>query len=525
MVKTRKDPVKLEIYKNRFQSVAEEMGAALQRTAFSPNIKERRDFSCAVFDGTGKMVAQAEHIPVHLGAMPLSVESMVRKVGLKRGDTGILNDPFEGGTHLPDITMVRPVYLKNSNSPSFYVANRAHHSDVGGMTPGSMPLSREVFQEGIRIPPLKFEHDHEIDRSVLLLLLANVRTPHEREGDLLAQYMSAKVGEERLLELVDEFGFEEVFSYMDELQRYAERMMRAVIKRIPDGEYSFSDYMDDDGQSDRPVRISVRITVSGDSAVLDFSGSDAQVSGCVNSVYAITLSAAYYVFRTLVGFSIPSNSGCLAPVTVIAPEGTVVNARFPAAVTGGNVETSQRTVDVLYGALAKAIPEKIPAASGGTMNNLTMGGVHPETQQPFAYYETIGCGMGARPMKPGMSGVHTHMTNTLNTPVEVIEHELPVRILRYGFRKNSGGKGAFCGGDGIEKSIEFLSDASVSLIADRRKTAPYGLAGGLPGRSGRDTLRRGRKTVTLGSKFNISVTKGSVFTIKTPGGGGFGPPF
>jgi len=524
MKKPAADPIKLEIYKNRFQSVAEEMGAALRRTAFSPNIKERRDFSCAVFDGDGKMIAQAEHIPVHLGAMPLSVESVIKNLDLRKGDTGILNDPYEGGTHLPDITLVRPVFLpgKDRKKPSFYIANRAHHADVGGMTPGSMPLSREIFQEGVRIPPIKFEENNRINESVMRLLLANVRTPREREGDLLAQYMATKVGEKRLAEMIAEFGGDEVFAYMDELQRYAERIVRAVVKEIPDGTYSFADYMDNDGQTDKPVRIAVTIKIDGTNAVIDFSESDPQVAGCVNSVYAITLSAVFYVFRTLVEYEIPSNHGCMAPLTVIAPEGTVVNARFPSAVTGGNVETSQRTVDVLYGALAQAIPHKIPAASGGTMNNVSIGGTHPETGAPFAYYETIACGMGARPEKHGLSAVHTHMTNTLNTPVEVIENDLPMRIRSYRFRRRSGGAGKFRGGDGIEKSFEFLSDASLSLISDRRKFGPYGLAGGQPGKPGLDELLRGGKKTHLNSKINIPVGPGDVFTIRTPGGGGFG---
>ncbi len=518
----KKDPVKLEIYKNRFQSIAEEMGAALQRTAFSPNIKERRDFSCAVFDGKGRMIAQAEHIPVHLGAMPLSVESVIKNLDLRKGDTGILNDPYEGGTHLPDITMVRPVFLKGARQPSFYIANRAHHSDIGGMTPGSMPLSSEIFQEGIRIPPLKFEENGKVNHSLLRFLLSNVRTPKEREGDLLAQYMAAKVGETRLIEMISEFGTEEVFEYMDELQNYAERMVRNVIKEIPDGSYDFEDYMDDDGQTEVSVKIKVRITIKGSSAVVDFSESDPQVNGCINSVYAITLSGVFYVFRTLVDYSIPSNHGCMVPIKVIAPEGTVVNARFPAAVSGGNVETSQRTVDVLFGALAKAIPHKIPAASGGSMNNLTIGGTDPGTGEQFAYYETIACGMGARPGKPGINAIHTHMTNTLNTPIEVIEHELPVSINRYSLRKNSGGGGKFRGGDGIEKSIEFFSKASLSLVSDRRKHAPYGLSGGDPGSTGENSLKRGSEETVLPSKINISVQKGDVFKIKTPGGGGFG---
>jgi len=518
----RLDPIKLEIYKNRFHSVAEEMGAALQRTAFSPNIKERRDFSCAVFDGEGKMIAQGDHMPVHLGSMPLSVESVIKNMTLNRGDTAILNYPVAGGTHLPDITLVQPVYLSGENKPAFYTANRAHHADIGGMTPGSMPLSNEIYQEGFRIPPVKIEENHRFNEPLMKVLLANVRTPEERKGDLLAQYMAAKVGEKRLLDIINKNDKSEVFRYMNELQKYSERMIRAVIEQIPDGTYSFADYMDNDGQSDSPVKIAVTITVSGSDAVVDFSDSDPEVSGCINAVYAITLSAVFYVFRTLVKYSILSNHGCMKPLTVVAPEGLIVNANSPAAVAGGNVETSQRIVDVLYGALAKAVPDKIPAASGGTMNNLTFGGIHPDTGEPFAYYETIACGMGARPNMPGINGIHTHMTNSLNTPIEVLENQLPIRMHRYSFRRGSGGSGGYRGGDGIDKSIEFLTQASLSLLADRRKGAPYGLLGGSPGKPGQNFVIRDGKKIILPSKFNISVKTGDIFTVRTPGGGGYG---
>lgn len=538
----RLDPIKLEIYKNRFHSVAEEMGAALQRTAFSPNIKERRDFSCAVFDGDGKMIAQGDHMPVHLGSMPLSVESVIKNMTLNRGDTAILNDPFAGGTHLPDITLVQPVFLTGEKKPAFYTANRAHHADIGGMTPGSMPLSNEIYQEGFRIPPVKLEENHRFNEPLMKVLLANVRTPEEREGDLLAQYMAAKVGEKRLLDIISRNGKSEAFRYMNELQNYSERMIRAVIEQIPDGAYSFNDYMDNDGQTDSPVNISVTITVSGSDAVVDFSNSDPEVSGSINAVYAITLSAVFYVFRTLVKYSILSNHGCMKPLTVIAPEGLIVNAKSPAAVAGGNVETSQRIVDVLYGALAKAVPDKIPAASGGTMNNLTFGGTHPDTGEPFAYYETIACGMGARPNMPGIDGIHTHMTNSLNTPIEVLENQFPIRVHRYSFRRGSGGSGMHRGGDGIDKSIEFLTRASLSLLSDRRNGAPYGLFGGSPGKPGQNFVISAKvrpdsggqleadklpaekygKKIILPSKFNISVKRGDIFTVRTPGGGGYG---
>ena len=518
----RFDPVKLEIYKNRFHSISEEMGAALQRTAFSPNIKERRDFSCAVFDGTGKMVAQGDHMPAHLGAMPLSVQHVIRQLKLNRGDTAIVNDPFDGGNHLPDFTVVRPVYLPGEKTPMFYTANRAHHADVGGMAAGSMPLSREIYQEGIIVPPIKLEENGHFNEMFLKMLKINVRTPHEREGDILAQYMAAKVGEMRLLDVVRKNGAAEVLHYMEEMQKYSERMVRGLINNIPDGTYTFSDAMENDGITDRPYTITVTVTIKGSSTIIDFTGTDQQASGPINCVYAITVSSVFFVFRSLVNYAIPSNHGCMVPITIIAPEGTLVNAVRPAAVAAGNVETSQRIVDILFGALAEALPDTIPAASGGTMNNLTFGGTHHETGKPFTYYETIACGMGARPGKNGINGIHTHMTNSLNSPIEMLESTMPIRLHSYGFRKNSGGSGKFRGGDGIEKSIEFLTEASLNLLSDRRKYRPYGLQGGSPGKQGVNFILRNGRKMKLPSKFGIYVEKNDTFTIRTPGGGGYG---
>lgn len=516
------DPIKLEVFKNLFASVADEMGVTLCRTAFSPNIKERRDYSCAVFDGQGRMVAQGEHIPVHLGAMPLSVRSAIENVMMEPGDVVILNDPYRGGTHLPDITLVSPVFEPGQTVPLFYVANRAHHADVGGMTPGSMPLSTEVFQEGIRIPPLKLMQRGQMVKDVLSLILANVRTPEEREGDLSAQVAANKTGERRLLEIAAKYGRTETIHYMQELQDYAERMTRAAIEAIPDGKYTFEDFMDNDGISDVPVPIRVAITIAGSNATIDFSESAKQVRGSVNAIYAITLSAVFYVFRSIVEIDIPSNYGGMLPLQVIAPEGTVVNALFPSAVAGGNVETSQRIVDVVLGALAKALPDKIPAASSGTMNNVTIGGYDPRKKTPFTYYETIGGGMGARPTLPGIDGIHTHMTNTLNTPIEALEHAYPFRVLRYGIRRGSGGKGKFRGGDGIIREWEMLVDGEVTILSERRKIPPYGLAGGEPGQVGENLLLTKQGPKQLASKVNIHVEQGDILRIATPGGGGYG---
>ena len=516
------DPVELEIFKSIFISVAEEMGVTLCRSSFSPNIKERKDFSCAVFDGQGGAVAQGDHLPVHLGAMPLSVRSAIERVDLGSGDTVILNDPFRGGTHLPDITMVSPVFVKGKAGPAFFVANRAHHSDVGGIAPGSMALATEIFQEGLIIPPVKLVKRGRIARDVLAFVLANVRTPEEREGDLTAQLAANRVGERRLTEITAKYGLAKTSAYMRHLQDYSENIVRQAIRDIPDGEYSFEDRLDDDGIRSQPVRIRATVRIRGSSAEVDFAGSAPQVEGSVNANFAITLSATMYVFRSIIRGDVPCNSGLMRPVRVVAPEGSVVNACPPAAVAGGNVETSQRITDVLLGALAKAIPERVPAASSGTMNNITFGGRHPETGRNFAYYETIGGGMGASPERDGLSGVHTHMTNTRNTPVEALEHYLPVRVGRYSLRRGSGGRGRFTGGDGIEREFEFRSPAQVNILSERRRFAPYGLAGGKPGKKGKNMLVRAGRERILAGKASFRVRAGDKVIIKTPGGGGFG---
>lgn len=554
------DPVRLEIFKHLFAAIAEEMGTVLRKASYSPNIKERRDFSCAIFDGQGRMIAQAAHIPVHLGSMPLSVKAAVEHFtgDLHPGDVVVLNDPFRGGTHLPDITMVSPVYLNTENMVPFgddkstekikkqkikasadsvaqplsligFVASRAHHADVGGMTPGSMPVGREIFQEGLIIPPVKLVKAGQMDQDILELILANVRTPQERRGDLSAQIAANQRGAERLVEMVTRYGEDEVTDAEEQLLAYTERMTRRLIESLPDGVYHFTDQLDDDGVNDRLVPITVAVTIRGDSAKVDFTGSASQQAGSVNAVYAITLSAVYYVFRCLLGLDVPNNSGCLAPIEVIAPPGTVVNALSPAPVAGGNVETSQRIVDVLLGALAQACPGKVPAASQGTMNNVTIGGsaLSPgsspkERGEQFTYYETIGGGMGARPNSDGPSAVHSHMTNTLNTPVEALEYAYPLRVLRYEIRKGSGGDGKFRGGDGIVRALQVLTDCQVTLLSERRKVPPYGLDGGEPGQTGKNLLIRDGEEFPLPGKGSVDLRPGDVLSILTPGGGGYG---
>ncbi len=523
-MKPSTDPIKLEVFKNLFSSVAEEMGVALCRTGHSVNIKERRDYSCAIFDGRGEMIAQAAHIPVHLGSMPLAVKAAMERRQMSRGDTIILNDPYRGGTHLPDLTLISPVCAEDTPSPLFFVANRAHHADVGGMAPGSMGVATEIFQEGIRIPPVTLVKGGNLNRDVFDLLLANVRTPEEREGDLEAQLAANETGRRRLLEIVARYGADETLRYAEELKAYAERMTREAIRRIPEGRYHFEDYLDDDGVTTDPIRIEVAVTVKGGQAVVDFTGTAPQVAGSVNAVYAVTLSAVFYVFRCLVDFDIPSNAGCMVPLTVIAPEGSVVNTRPPAAVAGGNVETSQRIVDVLLGALAQALPDRIPAASAGTMSNLVIGGTDHERGRHFAYYETIAGGMGARPTRDGVDAVQTHMTNTRNTPIEALEHAYPLRVLRYEIRRGSGGRGRHRGGDGIRRDVELLTDAAVGLLADRRRFRPYGLRGGESGQGGESILISPGGKRPLGSKFHLRASAGEIISIRTPGGGGYGRP-
>ncbi|HKM91459.1 MAG TPA: hydantoinase B/oxoprolinase family protein [Candidatus Acidoferrales bacterium] len=522
----RVDPIRLEILKNLFHSVAEEMGAALRRSAFSPNIKERRDYSCAVFDARGEALAMGDHMPVHLGSMPMSVAAALAAFPLGAGDIAMLNDPYAGGTHLPDITLVMPVFVAGPNAsgrrPAFYVASRAHHADVGGAQAGSMSLAQEIFAEGVRIPPVKLCRGGKIDRDVLALVLANVRTPEERQGDLTAQIAACRTGGRRLEEIVARYGLPEVAAYAGHLLEYSDRMMRATLRGIPPGRYTAEDFLDDDGVTREPVRIRVSIRVRGERARVDFTGSAPQCAGSINAVEAITVSAVFYAFRCLLDEQVPATAGLLRPIRVIAPAGSVVNARPPCAVAGGNVETSQRIVDTLLRALARALPRRVPAASQGTMNNVSFGGVDPRTRRAFAYYETIAGGMGARPGRDGISGIHTHMTNSLNTPVEVLEHVYPVRVRRYSLRPGSGGRGRWRGGDGIVREIEFLTAAEASLLSDRRRIGPYGLAGGGPGARGKNLLiRRGRKR-TLPSKTSLHVEIGDVLRIESPGGGGWG---
>lgn len=511
------DPIVLEIYRHRFIGVAEEMGVTLRRTAHSPNIKERADYSCAVFDAHGNMVAQAAHIPVHLGAMPASCAAALRTFSdWKPGDIVILNDPFDGGNHLPDLTMISPVFAHDDLV--FFIASRAHHADVGGMSPGSLPLSSELFQEGLIIPPIKLCDAGHLNESVLSMLLANVRTPMERKGDLSAQQASHAVGQRRLESLIHEFGREEVCTYASSLMDYSERIMRATIESWPNGVYRYEDQLELPDNKSAPIHVTVKIEDSN--IYFDFTGTQGTLDAPLNTVMAVTTSACYYVILCLMEDEIPINAGCFRPVRVQSPPDTLVNASRPAPVAGGNVETSQRITDIVLGALSKAFPDKIPAASQGTMNNLTIGG-NSADGSPYAYYETLGGGMGAAPDAHGLSGVHVHMSNTRNTPVEALEMQYPFQINEYGLIRGSGGGGRFQGGEGIVREYRFLAEAVVTMLSERRHHAPWGLYGGGSGRKGKN-LRisaDGQRTL-LSGHFTRRFYPGDILRIETPGGGG-----
>ncbi|WP_420627802.1 hydantoinase B/oxoprolinase family protein [Candidatus Leptofilum sp.] len=546
--------VSLSIFRYLFASVAEEMGVTLGRAAYSPNIKERLDFSCALFFGDGRMLAQAAHIPVHLGAMPASVQAAIEQCApFAPGDVVIVNDPYQGGNHLPDITLVSPVFFSNQLSviseestdygspnakrsrsditdhrlPVFFVASRAHHADVGGMSPGSMPLSTEIYQEGIIIPPIKLVAAGQRNEAVWQLILRNVRTPEERNGDLAAQLAAHAIGEKRLAEIVERYSLDEALAHADALIDYAKTLTETAVSQIPDGRYSFTDYLDDDGQPESlPIPIKVTITVASSQMHVDFTGTAPAVRGNLNAVPAIARSAVAYCLRctalALVQTDLPMNDGAFAPLTVTIPPGSLLDPPQPHAVAAGNVETSQRITDAVFGALAQALPQLIPAASQGTMNNLTFGGKFPGTERPFAYYETIGGGAGAGPETDGGSGLHVHMSNTLNTPVEALEYSFPLRLEQYSLRQNAGGNGQQRGGDGLVRAIRFLTPVTVTVTSERRQRGAYGLQGGEDGRPGQNRLIQ-RETVTdLPGKFTRQLAADDILQIETPGGGGWG---
>ncbi len=503
------DPVTLSVLSSALSGIAEEMGALLIRASYSSNIKERRDCSAALFDAEGRMVAQAEHIPVHLGAMPEAVEA-VRARDPRPGDVFILNDPFRGGTHLPDITLVSP--LEHDGDVIGYAVTRAHHSDVGGMRPGSMPSdSTSIYQEGIVLPPVRLVREGEVVEDVLDLLLANVRTPDIRRGDLRAQLAANARAQERITELLERRGRETVLRAFDEVLRHAERHTRDTIASLPDGTYTAHSELEGDGVTEDDVPIAVAVTVDGDELVIDFAGTAPAVAGNVNCPLAVTRSACYFALRVLLEHDVPANAGAYAPVRVVVPEGSLVDARSPSAVVAGNVETSQRLADTVLLALARAVDD-LPAQGQGTMNNLVIGG------EGWTYYETIGGGQGASPAGDGDSGVHVGMTNTLNTPIEALELEFPMRVERYELADGSGGDGRHRGGDGIVRAIRVLEPATLSLLTDRRSHGPQGARGGSPGAPGENRVDAER----VPAKTGRSVPAETLVTVVTPGGGGWG---
>ena len=506
----RLDPVTLSVLASALAGVAEEMGAVLIRGAYSSNIKERRDCSTAIFDERGRMVAQAEHIPVHLGAMPEAVAAVMRR-DPRPGDVFAINDPYSGGTHLPDITLVSPISYEDDILG--FAVTRAHHSDVGGMRPGSMPSdSREVYQEGIIIPPVRLVRGGEYVQDVLDLLLANVRTPAIRRGDLRAQIAANNIAEERIAELIERRDKETVLAAFDEVISYAEKRAREAVRELPDGEYSAEDVMEGDGIVDEDIQIKATVTVEEGSMSIDFSGTAEAVRGNVNCPLPVTRSACYFALRVLLPKDILANAGTYAPLEIKAPEGSLVNARSPSAVVAGNVETSNRIADAVLAAFASFAPEEVPAQGQGTMNNTIIGG------PGWTYYETIGGGQGASSKGPGPSGVHVGMSNTLNTPIEAFELEYPMRVERYELLYESGGAGENHGGDGVVRSVKVLEPASLSLLTDRRRHPPRGANGGEPGAVGENLLN----DEDLPPKVSRELEEGDVLAVRTPGGGGYG---
>jgi len=519
------DPLRLDVFHHLFAAAAEEMGASLLRSSFSTNVRERRDFSCAIFDGAGRMIGQASHLPVHLGSTPLSVAAAIADCPMDPGDAVILNDPFRGGTHLPDVTLVSPVFLPGSRTPDFFCANRAHHADVGGAHPGSMAKAADVHGEGLRIPPVRLVRGGAVDRDVLALVLANMRVPAEREGDLVAQWSANRIGAVRLAEMAAEHGRGEVRRRGAQLMDWTERLTRELLAGLPDGRWSFQDELEvppDGGRPDERARVRVAVEKRGDELTCDFRGTDAASDSGLSAPRAVTMSAVFYVLRALLPRGTPANDGVLRPVTVLTRPGSLADAAYPCAVAAGNVETSQRLVDALLGALARAVPERVPAASAGTMSNFTFGGAWGGRE--YVYYETLGGGAGAGPEGDGAHAVQTHMTNTRNTPIEAFEAAYPVRVLRLDVRRGSGGRGRSRGGDGLEKRCLFLGRARVSWTAERQERGPWGLAGGERGEPGAARLavpdRRGWRR--LPGKLSAELAPGTVLALRTPGGGGYG---
>jgi len=506
------DLIELRIFESRAAAICETMGAVLRRSAFSPNIRDRLDFSCALFSADGRLLSQATHIPVHLGSMAWAMRDLADKYDWQPGSRLMLNDPYAGGTHLPDVTVIAPVF--ESGECVGFVANRAHHADIGSATPGSMPLSRSLEEEGVLISPQWLYRDDKLDRSVLDGICRQMRNPELSAGDFQAQVAASAFGEKAFGALVAELGRERLHKFSQGLNAYAARLASASISDLPEGCWKASDRMDCDGTGGEGPTIRVALRVDSGRIEVGFDGTDEQVAGNLNCPMSVTAAAVYYALRCLLPEQTPTCAGALDCMHLSAPEGCLVNAQSPAATAAGNVETSQRIVDVVFRALTEALPDRIPAASQGTMNNLGLGG------ERWSYYETMAGGCGASADTPGRHAAHSHMTNTLNTPAEVLEMHFPLRILRYQYRRGSGGQGEYAGGDGLVREFEFLEPAQATLITERRVNAPWGLAGGEDGQPGRNLL----DGEELPSKISLEVETGQVLTIETPGGGGYGSP-
>ncbi|MGD8389841.1 MAG: hydantoinase B/oxoprolinase family protein, partial [Desulfobacteraceae bacterium] len=522
------DPITLEVMRNACQSVAEEMGAALIRTALSPNIKDRRDCSTAIYTGEGELVAQAEHIPLHLGLMVSVVRKTLEKYPIDRlepGDAIITNDPYISGSHLPDIVMITPVFMEGECVA--LLANLAHHVDIGGIVPGGMPtISTEIFQEGIRIPPVKLRKRGTVDEEIMSVITNNVRTSYEMRGDFQAQLAANNVGERRIREVISKYGVEKTRFYMNAIMDYAERRMVGAIQDLPEGTFTFEDFLEGDGITDDLLKIRVDLTIGEGRVRVDFSGTDPQSRGSVNCTRAVTLACVYYGLKSAIGPGLPSSGGTFRPVEVLTPEGTLVNPRFPAPVSNANINTSQRITEVILGALAQVIQERVPAASTGSMSIFTIGGVDPRSEGYYSYVETYGGGQGALINEDGMDGVHVHMTNTMNTPTEVIEIAYPLRVERYGLVPDSEGPGRFRGGLGLTREVTTVGHrATVSIGTERRKIRPWGLMGGKEGGpSDAWIVYPDGEKKSLPVKTTIQVEEGTRIALRTAGGGGFGDP-
>jgi N-methylhydantoinase B len=527
MVKVGVDLVTVEIIRGALTYASEEMGIALRNSAYSPNIKERLDFSCAIFDSKKRLVSQAEHIPVHLGSLGWAVKMGLESFrhDLKMGDMILLNDPYLSGTHLPDMTLIAPVFYRKEIIG--YTANKAHHSDVGGKVPGSMaPDATEIYQEGLIIPPVKLVKQGKIDKEIVSLLISNVRTPEVQMGDLQAQVAANILGTRRLKALAEEYEVEKLSQAMEQAMNDSEKLVHASISKMHAGKYEAEDFLESTGASDEPAKLKVMITVSKNSLSFDYTGTSPQVEGPVNAVYGVTLSGVYYVTRCFTGSDIPMNEGCLRPIKVNVPSGCILNPLRPAPVAGGNVETSQRNVDVLLKAFAGILPKRVLASSQGTMNNVAIGGKNTSTGKAWTYYETIAGGWGGRNGLDGVDAIHTHMTNSMNSPIEVLESIYPIRFIKYEMRRDSGGAGNWRGGVGLERSWQLLSSsATLSVIAERTVIPPSGIYGGKNGSKGEFLIRKaGGTEVRMKSKSSIMLEQGDVFIARTPGGGGYGDP-